>query len=108
MAVTSHDRRGHGQRVENGFFRRLDRCSDQGVQMRVGKVNLLKRRLLWVVRNDIRGGERQHEIPASVTCGGACTSQTQSSTFCQSSELPIVERGIGGNDDDDRTFALPG
>ena len=39
MAVASYDRRGHGQRVENGFFRGFNRRRDQWVQVCVGEVH---------------------------------------------------------------------
>ena len=38
MAVPTHHRRRHRQRIEDGFFRGFDRRCDQGVQMCVGKV----------------------------------------------------------------------
>ena len=106
MAVAPHHRRRHGQRVENGFFRGLDRRRNQWVQMRVGKVHLLKGRIFRIMRNDVPGREGQHEIAASVARSGACSRQSQHSTFRQPRKLPTVERSIGGDDNDDRAFAL--
>ena len=72
MAVAAHHRRRHGQGVENGFFRGFDRRCDQWVQVRIGEVRLLKRRLFGVVGDDVRRGEGQHEVAATVARGGAC------------------------------------
>ena len=63
MAVTAHHRRRHGQRVENGFFRGFDRRRDQGVQVCVGKMHLLKRRLFGIVGDDVRRGRRRCIAP---------------------------------------------
>jgi len=106
VAVAPHHRRRHGQRVENGFFRSFDRCRNQWVQVRVREVYLLKRRLFRVMRNTVRGREGQHEVAAAVARSGARARQTQCGTFSQPSELPAVERSIGGDDDDDRAFTL--
>ena len=99
MAVTAHDRRGHGQCVEDRFFRGFDRRGDQWVHVRVGEVHLLKRRLFGIVRNDVRRGEGQHEVAAAVARGGACARQSQRGTFRQSRELSAIERSIGGDDE---------
>ena len=63
MAVTTHHRRRHGQRVENGFFRGFDRRRDQGVQVCVGEMRLLKRRLFGIVGDDVRRGRRRCIAP---------------------------------------------
>ena len=72
MAVAAHYCRRHGQRVENGFFRGFDRRRDQRVQVCVGEVRLLKRRLFGIVGDDVRRGEGQHEVATAVARGGAC------------------------------------
>jgi hypothetical protein len=43
-----------------------------------------------------------------VARGGACARQSQRGTFSQPRKLPAVEGSIGGNDDNDGAFALPG
>jgi hypothetical protein len=81
MTVAAHYCRCHGQRVENGFFRGFDRRRNQRVQMRVGKVRLLKCRLFRVMRDDVRGGESQHEISTSMARSGARSRQSKRATF---------------------------
>lgn len=66
MTVAAHDRRCHGQRIENGFFRGFDCRRDHWIQVRIGKMRLLKRRLLGIVGNDIRCGKREHEVSAAM------------------------------------------
>ena len=88
MAVAAHHRRCHGQRVENGFFRGFDRRRDQGVQVRVGEVRLLKRRLFGIVGDDVRRGEGQHEVAAAMARGGACSRQSQRGTLRQPRRSP--------------------
>ena len=53
MAVAAHHRCRHSQRVENGFFRSFDCRRDQWVQVRIGEVRLLKRRLFGIVGSSI-------------------------------------------------------
>ena len=106
MTVTAHDCRGHGQRVENRFFRGFDRRRNQWVQVCVGEVHLLKRRLFVIVGNDIGRGKSQHEVATPVARGGACTRQSQRGTFRQSRELAAIERSIGGDENDDGTLTL--
>src|SRR5262245_57603870 len=84
MTVAAHYCRCHSQRVENGFFRGFDCRCDQWIQMCVGEVCLLKRRLLGIVGNDICRGEGQHEVAAAMACGGAGTRESQRGTFPQS------------------------
>jgi len=94
VAVAPHHRRRHGQRVEDGLFRGFDCRRDHWVQMRVGEVYLLKRRLSRIMRDHVCGGEGQHEIAAAVARGGACARQPQRGTFCQSCRSPArVDRG---------------
>ena len=108
MVVAPHHRRRPGQRVKNGFFCGFDRRCDQGVQMRVGEVGLLKCRFFGIVGNDVCGGKCQHEIATSVARSGSCAGEAESGALGQSSELAAIERRIRGNDDDDRALALAG
>ena len=106
VAVASHHRRRHGQRIENGFFRGFDRCRDQWVQMRIGEVHLLKRQLFRVMRNTVCGREGQHKVATAVARSGACARQSQRGTFRQSRELAAIERSIGADENDNGTLTL--
>src|SRR6185295_13530858 len=106
MTVTAHDCRGHGQCVENRFFRGFNRRHNQWVQVCVGQVQMLKRRLFGIMGNDVSRGKSQHEIATAVARGGACACQSQRGTFRQSRELAAIERSIGGDDNDDGTLTL--
>jgi len=57
MTIPAHYCRCHGQCIENGFFRGFHCRRNHGIQVCIGKVCLLKRRLLGIVGNDIRRGE---------------------------------------------------
>lgn len=106
MTVAAHYCRCHGQRVENGFFRGFDCRRDQWIQVCVGEVGLLKRRLLGIVGNDIRRGECQHEVAAAMARGGTGTCESQRGTFRQSRELAAIKRSVSGDNHYNGSFAL--
>lgn len=57
MVVAARDRRGHGECVQDGFFRRLYRGRDEGIHVGIGKMSEIEGRLLGIVGNDVRRGK---------------------------------------------------
>ena len=108
MSITARDGRRHGEGIEDGFFRGLDRGGDEWIDMTVGQVREGVGGFFWIVWNHIRGGKGQHEISAAVPRRGAGAGQAERGSLCESRKLPAVEWGICGDDNDNGTFALAG
>ena len=66
VTVPPDDRCGHGQRVQNRFFRRFDGRRDERIQMRVCKVSQGISRLLRIMGNDIGRREGENEVAAAM------------------------------------------
>ena len=106
MPITSHDSRGACERIQDRFFRGLHGGRDDGIEMGVRQLVEGKGQFSRVVRNDIAGGERQHEIPAPVASGRPGTGKPQGGAFAETGQLPTAQRGVRGNDDDDGSFGI--
>ena len=69
VTIPSNDRRGHGQCVQDRFFRRLDGCRNDRIEVCIREMGQGIGRLVGIVRNNIRGGEGKDEVAAAVASG---------------------------------------
>jgi hypothetical protein len=69
VVITSDDRRGHGQGVQNRFFRRVDGRCDDRIQVRIRKMSQWVRRFRRIMRNDVCRGKGQDKVAAAVPGG---------------------------------------
>jgi hypothetical protein len=66
VTIAPNDRRGHGQRIHDGFLRRFDGGRDDRIHVRIREVRQRIGRLFGVVWNDVRRRESENEVSAAM------------------------------------------
>lgn len=93
---------GMVQGADNGLLHGFHRGFKDPVDVLIIEHFDVQNALLAVMRQVVCGGKGDGDVAAAVSAVGTHPPQSDHGTFCHPLELPLIERDVRGQDDDDK------